>query len=64
MDDVLAVSTFEEGDVDRASTAGAEEDDAILGIIKKRTKDKENEVSELIIWIDIRQTLSIMEKKV
>jgi purine-binding chemotaxis protein CheW len=64
VDDVLAVSTFEESDVDRASTAGAEEDDAIIGIIKKRTKDKDNEVSELIIWIDIRQTLSIMEKKV
>ena len=63
VDDVLAVSTFDERDVDRASTAGAEEDDAIIGIIKKRTKDKENEVSELIIWIDIRQTLSIMEKK-
>jgi len=63
VDDVLAVSTFDERDVDRASTAGAEEDDAIIGIIKKRTKDKEKEVSELIIWIDIRQSLSIMEKK-
>lgn len=60
VDDVLAVSTFEESDVDRASTAGAEEDDAILGIIKKKTRDRENEVSELIIWIDIRHTLSIM----
>jgi purine-binding chemotaxis protein CheW len=63
VDDVLAVSTFEEGDVDKASTAGAEEDDAILGIIKKKRKDKENEISELIIWIDIRQALSILEKK-
>jgi purine-binding chemotaxis protein CheW len=63
VDDVLAVSTFEQGDVDEASTAGAGDDDAILGIIKKRTKDRENEVSELIIWIDIRQILSLMEKK-
>ena len=63
VDDVLAVSTFEKGDVDAASTAGAGDDDAILGIIKKRTKDKENEMSELVIWIDIRQTLSVMEKK-
>jgi purine-binding chemotaxis protein CheW len=63
VDDVLAVSTFEKGDVDAASTAGAGDDDAILGIIKKRTKDKENEVSELVIWIDIRKTLSILEKK-
>jgi purine-binding chemotaxis protein CheW len=62
VDDVLAVSTFEQRDVDEASTAGAGDDDAILGIIKKKSKDKENEVSELIIWIDIRQTLSMMEK--
>ena len=60
VDDVLAVSTFERDDVDEASTAGAGDDDAILGIIKKRVKDKENEVSELVIWIDIRKTLSIM----
>lgn len=63
VDDVLAVSTFEKGDVDAASTAGAGDDDAILGIIKKRIKDKENEVSELVIWIDIRKTLSILEKR-
>ena len=63
VDDVLAVSTFEQGDVDAASTAGAGEDDAILGIIKKRSKDKENEISELIIWIDIRQIMKVMEKK-
>lgn len=63
VDDVLAVSTFEKGDVDEASTAGAGDDDAILGIIKKKTKDKENEISELVIWIDIRQTLSVMGKK-
>lgn len=63
VDDVLAVSTFDEDDVDKTSTAGAEEDDAILGIIKKRTKDREDKISELIIWIDIRQALNIMEKK-
>jgi purine-binding chemotaxis protein CheW len=63
VDDVLAVSTFEDDDVDKTSTAGAEEDDAIVGIIKKRAKDRENEVSELIIWIDIRQAMSIVEKK-
>jgi purine-binding chemotaxis protein CheW len=63
VDDVLAVSTFEESDVDAASTAGAGDDEAILGIIKKKTKDKENDISELIIWIDVRQILSIMEKR-
>jgi purine-binding chemotaxis protein CheW len=64
VDDVLAVSTFEKGDVDAASTAGAGDDEAILGIIKKKTKDKDKEVSELVIWIDIRKTLSIMEQKI
>lgn len=63
VDDVLAVSTFEKSDVDAASTAGAGDDEAILGIIKKKTRDKENEVSELIIWIDIRKTMSIMGGK-
>jgi purine-binding chemotaxis protein CheW len=63
VDDVLAVSTFEKSDVDAASTAGAGDDAAILGIIKKRAKDKENTVHELVIWIDIRETLSQIEKK-
>lgn len=63
VDDVLAVSTFEKSDVDAASTAGAGDDEAILGIIKKKSKDKENMASELVIWIDIRQTLSIIGKK-
>ncbi len=61
VDDVLAVSTFETSDVDAASTAGAGDDDAILGIIKKKIRDKENEISELVIWIDIRKTLSITQ---
>jgi purine-binding chemotaxis protein CheW len=63
VDDVLAVSTFEKSDVDAASTAGAGDDDAILGIIKKKSRDKENEISELVIWIDIRQTMSLMGKR-
>jgi len=62
VDDVLAVSTFEKSDVDAASTAGAGDDAAILGIIKKRAKDKDNTVHELVIWIDIRETLSHIEK--
>jgi purine-binding chemotaxis protein CheW len=64
VDDVLAVSTFEKGDVDAASTTGANDDTAILGIIKKRGKDKENTVHELVIWIDIRDTLKDIEKRV
>jgi purine-binding chemotaxis protein CheW len=63
VDDVLAVSTFEREDVDAASSAGAGDDEAILGIIKKKAKDSDREVSELVIWIDIRKTLSIMGQK-
>jgi purine-binding chemotaxis protein CheW len=58
VDDVLAVSTFEHGDIDSTSASGAKEDAAILGIIKKRVKEKEQERNELIIWIDIRHLLA------
>lgn len=58
VDDVLAVSTFERGDIDSTSASSAREDAAILGIIKKRVKDKERERNELIIWIDIRHLLA------
>ncbi|MCK9580221.1 MAG: chemotaxis protein CheW [Methanoregula sp.] len=57
VDDVLAVSTFERGDIDSTSASGAREDAAILGIIKKKIKEKEHERNELIIWIDIRHLL-------
>ena len=58
VDDVLAVSTFERGDIDSTSASEGREDAAILGIIKKKIKDKEQERNELIIWIDIRHLLS------
>lgn len=58
VDDVLAVSTFERGDIDSTSASSAREDAAILGIIKKKVKDKEHERNELIIWIDIRHLLA------
>jgi purine-binding chemotaxis protein CheW len=58
VDDVLVVSTFERGDIDSTSASGgAREDAAILGIIKKKIKEKEHERNELIIWIDIRHLL-------
>jgi purine-binding chemotaxis protein CheW len=58
VDDVLAVSTFEQGDIDSTSASGAKEDASILGIIKKKIRDKEQERNELIIWIDIRHLLA------
>lgn len=57
VDDVLAVSTFEHGDIDSTSASGGHEDAAILGIIKKKIKEKEHESNTLIIWIDIRHLL-------
>jgi purine-binding chemotaxis protein CheW len=57
VDDVLAVSTFERGDIDSTSASGAREDAAILGIIKKKIKEKDHERHQLIIWIDIRHLL-------
>jgi len=57
VDDVLAVSTFERGDIDSTSASEGREDAAILGIIKKKIKEKEQERHELIIWIDIRHLL-------
>ena len=57
VDDVLAVSTFERDEIDNTSASGGREDAAILGIIKKKVREKEQERHELIIWIDIRHLL-------
>jgi len=62
VDDVLAVSTFERGNIDSASASGTREDAAILGIIKKRIKEKEHERNELVIWIDIRHLLGDIDQ--
>lgn len=58
VDDVLAVSTFEQADIDKTSASGGRDDAAILGIIKKKIREKEKEHHELLIWIDIRHLLS------
>jgi len=57
VDDVTSVSTFDMSDIDKTSAADSNEDTAILGIIKKKVKDKEHEKNELIIWIDIKYLL-------
>jgi len=56
VDDVLAVSTFPGTDVDITSAAQADES-LIIGIIRKKTKVKDSQSTELIIWIDIRKLL-------
>jgi len=57
VDDVTSVSTFDMSDIDKTSASDTNEDTAILGIIKKKVKDKEHEKNELIIWVDIKYLL-------
>jgi purine-binding chemotaxis protein CheW len=57
VDDVLSVSTFDLTDIDKTSAGEGNNDTAILGIIKKKVKDKDHEKNELIIWIDIKYLL-------
>jgi len=54
VDDVSSVSMFEMSQVDTTSESVNEDDTSILGIIKKKVNIKDKEVSELIIWIDIK----------
>jgi purine-binding chemotaxis protein CheW len=54
VDDVSSVSTFGMDMVDTTSESVDQDDTAILGIIKKKVNVKDKEVSELIIWIDIK----------
>ena len=44
-------------DIDKTSASDNHKDTAIIGIIKKKVKDKDNEKNELIIWIDIKYLL-------
>ena len=53
VDDVLSVSTFDTKDIESTSATDMQDEGAILGIIKKKVRDKERERNELIIWIDI-----------
>lgn len=57
VDDVRSVSTFDTTQVDPASALAAKDDSAIIGIIKKKSKLKDRDLNELIIWIDITQLL-------
>ncbi len=57
VDDVTSVSTVEGNQVDYTSASVSREDTAIIGIIKRKVKEKEKETHELIIWIDIKQLL-------
>jgi purine-binding chemotaxis protein CheW len=58
VDDVTSVSTFEGDQVDHTSASISKEETSIIGIIKRKVKVRDNEINELIIWIDIRQLLT------
>jgi len=57
VDDVSSVSTFSLAEVDKTAIAETGADTHIIGIIKKQTRIKERDITELIIWIDIRHLL-------
>ena len=63
VDDVLAVSMFEHGDIDINKEGGNWGDPAILGTIRRKTKEQEKEKTDLIIWIDIRQLTQSLDGK-
>jgi len=57
VDDVLSVSTFDQSDVDRSSASFYRDDAAVTGIIKKKVRVRDREVSDLIVWIGIGRIL-------
>ena len=57
VDDVLSVSTFDHADVDRSSASLYNDDAAIMGIIRKKVRVRDREVSDLIVWIGISRIL-------
>ena len=59
VDDVLTVSTYNAGHVDETATSG-DDSSHILGIIKKKTRDKDKEITELVIWLDVKALLQDM----
>lgn len=61
VDDVLTVSTYNASHVDETATLG-DESSHLLGIIKKKNRDKDKESTELVIWLDIKTLLRDMNQ--
>jgi len=55
VDDVNSVSTFDGNQVDCTSASLDREESSIIGIIKRKVREKKT--NDLIIWIDIRKLL-------
>ncbi len=64
VDDVLSVSMFEHSNIEVNKEGGNWGDPAILGTIRRKTKELEREKTDLIIWIDIRQLTRSLVKNV
>ncbi|MFA5331260.1 MAG: chemotaxis protein CheW [Methanoregula sp.] len=58
VDDVLSVSTFSQSDIDCSSVGVYNDDEAITGIIRKKVRIHDREISELLIWICISRVLN------
>jgi len=64
VDDVLSVSVFEKSDVDTNISSEDWGEAAILGTIRRKTKEQDKEKTDLIIWIDIRELTRISDEKI
>ncbi|HWQ68146.1 MAG TPA: chemotaxis protein CheW [Methanospirillum sp.] len=62
VDDVLAVTTYAEDDIDRDEHKNRNHERDILGIIRKKTKTGDRDKSELIIWLDITTMIKKVER--
>jgi len=61
VDDVLAVTTYADEDIDKDAHSSRSNERDILGIIRKRTKTADKDKSELIIWLDIKTMVKKIE---
>ena len=61
VDDVLAVSTYSNDDIDRDAHATKKNDRDLLGIIRKKVRTGDRDRSDLIIWLDIRTMIKKVE---
>lgn len=64
VDDVLAVSTYADDEIDKDAQASKSHERDILGIIRKKVKAGERDKSNLIIWLDIRTMINKVAKDI
>lgn len=63
VDDVLSVTMFEKSDVDTNLDGNSWGESAILGTIRRKVKEQDQEKTDLIIWIDLRELTRGMDGK-